>query len=81
MKRIPAELCETGVPEVIDVEDNPLVCDCNLRWLMMLQLSGTELTIDERPCIGPAALTGRTWSSLTLEDLTCSGKLYSRHIS
>ncbi len=58
----PAELA-------ILVYENPLICDQCLAWLMQGWITVVHW-LDNMKCVGPPALTWRTWDTLTLQDLT-----------
>ena len=69
-------LCHLPVTSTMDVtlNDIPLLkCDCHLRWLKVLQASGHNVVLDPEPCGQPPALAGVPWSSISEQDLLCTG--------
>ncbi len=58
------------------LNDNNLECDCQLEWLWIadgswVTLSNPTLTL----CAAPVPLANVAWSSLTIDDLKCPGKI------
>ena len=56
----------------IDLSNNPLVCDSRLWWLKVEAESG--VTVVDFTCAGPPSLQGRSFSSLTTEELAPVGE-------
>ncbi|KAH3693491.1 hypothetical protein DPMN_080924 [Dreissena polymorpha] len=53
--------------------DNPLVCDCQLRWLIVTVQAGvSNLTVYGAKCSEPVHLKGRGIIEVTQADLNCS---------
>lgn len=66
-------LPESGVSwnelKVIDLTDNPLVCDCRLLWLLRL---ASQKNLTNVQCSSPVQLRDKPLKSLTSDDLGCS---------
>lgn len=64
----------------IELASNPLVCDCRLRWLKVTQLSGVDVLMDDKPCIGgPDHMVNSTWESISPDQLVCTGNNFHSH--
>ena len=62
--------------EIIDLENNPLVCDSRLLWLKDAAERG--VTVRDFTCPCPSSLQGRYFSDVTREELAPVGK--SQHV-
>ncbi len=59
----------------INIRSNDLLCDCEMVWLK--ESDGTWITVgfaDNTACIGPTALAGRKWDTLTVQEMETLGK-------
>ncbi len=57
------------------LNSNPLECDCGLVWLKKADNSWvTVWSATTTVCTGPAELTGRTWDSLTVDEMINHGE-------
>ncbi|XP_052212434.1 uncharacterized protein LOC127831491 [Dreissena polymorpha] len=56
-----------------DLYNNPLVCDCHLRWLIVTAQAGeSNVTVTDAVCSEPAHLKGREIRNVAPADLNCS---------
>ena len=61
--------------QLVNIRDNPLVCDKDVVWLRDMEEDpclSTNLEIS--PCAGPAEMKNREWNTLTRKELDPSGK-------
>ncbi|XP_052256377.1 neurogenic locus notch homolog protein 1-like [Dreissena polymorpha] len=59
--------------ETLTLQYNPLICDCQLRWLIeTVQDSQSKLKVRDAVCEVPAHLRGRNLVNVTQADLNCS---------
>lgn len=49
----------------LDLSGNPIVCDCNTKWILNLNLETNA------KCVKPSGLRGRLLSNIRLEELKC----------
>ncbi|XP_037790513.1 chondroadherin-like protein [Penaeus monodon] len=56
----------------LDLRDNPLVCNCSIRWLAaLLRASNTSLAAPDLQCAAPEKLKGLYLSRLSPSELLC----------
>lgn len=53
------------------LDSNPLVCDCNLKWLRTFVTSATHLMEVAATCLEPAELSGIAISEVEPQDFGC----------
>lgn len=61
-----------------------MVCDCCWRWVKELQSSNRtnfRIHLSAQPCKSPPELVGVPWTDITLDNLTCPGKLVQVHVA
>ena len=75
LQSIPMDICLRGNLDMdfeLSLNENPLVCDQGMRWLRLAEEAGIRL-IPGAVCAEPDVMAGRTWESVTWEDLSHSG--------
>lgn len=76
-----------GGLETIRIQENPLVCDCESRWLKQFfdqniaKMTQTNDNNIEPRCSGPLSLSGEFFSRLTLMDFLCDKPTLNSEIS
>ncbi|XP_015908342.1 carboxypeptidase N subunit 2 [Parasteatoda tepidariorum] len=72
---IPNNLLSWDELQVLDVRDNPLVCNCSLFWLWKLlvtkNFSASDGDTTQVVCANPPSLKGKVLSNLPHDDLDC----------
>ncbi|XP_003746471.1 immunoglobulin superfamily containing leucine-rich repeat protein-like [Galendromus occidentalis] len=61
----------------VNLEENPWVCDCELRHLRQWMLDNNIPLSAPPKCQNPPRLQGISWSALSMDDLACAPELSS----
>ena len=74
-----AKMCQLNHTQELHVwVDFPLVCDENITWIYLAQLSGVlMLKRDDYLCEEPNQMKGVSWETVTLSQLLQSGEYYN----
>ncbi|KAL8600037.1 hypothetical protein ACOMHN_039270 [Nucella lapillus] len=66
----------------LHLQNNPLVCDCRMAWLhnwLQTMLIEEDRTVLEWRCVGPEAVSGRAFGSLSVAELQCPDTTTTLH--
>ncbi len=76
MPTIPMDICLRGklsMRFILLLSGNPIHCDQEMRWLRLAEEAGVDLR--DGTCETPDNMAGRTWETVTWEDLSYHGML------
>ncbi len=68
-------LLDLNISASIDLSENPLICDCRLKWL---KVAGNNTGIDTNilTCSQPPHLNQTAFDDVSMQELKCEGKSY-----
>ena len=68
----------TGHSIVLDLTHNDFYCDHRICWLKKLATTNpnVNLQLDSKPCLTPANLATKVWSSISLDEMGCPGRYH-----
>lgn len=76
LKTIKQDLVNWQSLQYLDVRDNPLHCNCSMKWLQDAEKNqSVDLKIEEIFCSFPESLNGRLLANLTDYELECYSQL------
>ena len=76
MPTIPMDICLRGNMSMgftLDLLGSPIHCDQKMRWLRLAEVAGVD--VKHVTCETPDSMAGRTWQTVTWEDLSYHGTL------
>ncbi len=68
-------LLDLSISAIVDLSENPLICDCRLKWLKVA-LNNTGIDTSTLICSQPPHLNQTAFDDVPVHELKCEGNMY-----